>query len=254
MPKIRNNSSAFTLAEVLITLGIIGIVAAITIPNLIANYQKQTYVTSFKKFYSTYQQGIASMLQKAGCEDLECLGWWTESTVTPPAGWLEQRDKAFRENFNIVETYNNINPNPYQRKLKRLSGAALGYDDFITNDDNRYLIILADGTLIWQRSTQCYPSPSVNISKYAKRCSWTLVDINGNKNPNQYGRDVFSLYLTYDGKLIPDYGVDYAQIESGEDWETSSNYWKNSNGCSKTAGFGDGCAAKLIEEGWQMNY
>lgn len=41
-----NSSKAFTLAEVLITLGIIGIVAALTIPALIGNYQKQVTITS----------------------------------------------------------------------------------------------------------------------------------------------------------------------------------------------------------------
>ncbi len=40
----------FTLAEILITLGIIGIVAAMTIPTLISNYKKKEYSTKIKKF------------------------------------------------------------------------------------------------------------------------------------------------------------------------------------------------------------
>jgi prepilin-type N-terminal cleavage/methylation domain-containing protein len=47
---------AFTLAEVLITLGIIGIVAALTMPSLIANYQKQQTVTQLQKAYSVLNQ------------------------------------------------------------------------------------------------------------------------------------------------------------------------------------------------------
>lgn len=43
---------AFTIAEVLITLGIIGIVASMTIPQLIKNYQLKVYETAFKKSYS----------------------------------------------------------------------------------------------------------------------------------------------------------------------------------------------------------
>jgi len=50
--------TAFTLAEVLITLGIIGVVAALTIPSLIANYQKQEAVTKLKKFYNTMNQAV----------------------------------------------------------------------------------------------------------------------------------------------------------------------------------------------------
>ena len=48
----RHWCRAFTLAEVLITLGIIGVVAALTLPTLISNYKKQTYVTGLQKAYS----------------------------------------------------------------------------------------------------------------------------------------------------------------------------------------------------------
>src|SRR5574344_693563 len=64
-------SLAFTLAEVLIVLGIIGIVAALTIPTLMANVQKQQYVTALKKFYSTQTEGFARMLAEDNVEKLE---------------------------------------------------------------------------------------------------------------------------------------------------------------------------------------
>ena len=49
---------AFTLVEVLITLGIIGVVAAMTMPTLIQNYRKNLVVTRLQKFYSTMNQAI----------------------------------------------------------------------------------------------------------------------------------------------------------------------------------------------------
>jgi len=51
--------TAFTLAEVLITLGIIGIVAALTMPSLIQNYRNKVVETRLQKFYSTMNQAIA---------------------------------------------------------------------------------------------------------------------------------------------------------------------------------------------------
>ena len=48
----------FTLAEVLITLGIIGVVAAITIPNVVQNYQKKVFSTRLKKTFSDLNQAI----------------------------------------------------------------------------------------------------------------------------------------------------------------------------------------------------
>ena len=58
---------AFTLAEVLITLGIIGVVAAITIPTLMANYQKAQYVTALKKAYSQINQVLVKIADDRGC-------------------------------------------------------------------------------------------------------------------------------------------------------------------------------------------
>ena len=57
----RDESSrkiAFTLAEVLITLGIIGVVAALTLPSVIERHQKLETVTKLKKAYSTLSQAI----------------------------------------------------------------------------------------------------------------------------------------------------------------------------------------------------
>ena len=57
-PSLADKKSAFTLAEVLITLGIIGVVAAMTIPALIQNYKKSVVETRLRKFYSTINQAI----------------------------------------------------------------------------------------------------------------------------------------------------------------------------------------------------
>ena len=53
--------SAFTLAEVLITLGIIGVVAAMTITTLLAKYQEKQTVTKLKQTYSILSQAIRSV-------------------------------------------------------------------------------------------------------------------------------------------------------------------------------------------------
>lgn len=55
---ISSRKCAFTLAEVLITLGIIGIVAAMTLPVLIANHRKQAVTARMRKFYTTINQAL----------------------------------------------------------------------------------------------------------------------------------------------------------------------------------------------------
>src|SRR5574344_429982 len=63
--------SAFTLAEVLITLGIIGVVAALTLPSLIENHNKKVWVTSLQKNYSVLEQGFQKMKADDGVDNLE---------------------------------------------------------------------------------------------------------------------------------------------------------------------------------------
>ena len=62
--------AAFTLAEVLITLGIIGIVAALVMPGLIANHRKQAYLAQLKKAANTVTNGLQLILQDTGYEDV----------------------------------------------------------------------------------------------------------------------------------------------------------------------------------------
>lgn len=59
--KLKYN--AFTLAEVLITLGIIGIVAAMTLPAIIQNYQKMVLKSQFKKAYSSFYTAVKVLKQ-----------------------------------------------------------------------------------------------------------------------------------------------------------------------------------------------
>ena len=61
-------SAAFTLAEVLITLGIIGVVAAITLPTLINETQRKQDGVKIKKFYSVMQHQMQHCMQhNIGC-------------------------------------------------------------------------------------------------------------------------------------------------------------------------------------------
>lgn len=78
------NREGFTLAEVLITLGIIGVVAAMTLPTVINKYKKQVAVNKLKKFYSVMTQAIKLEEAQNGaleywmpeCPDKKCFETW----------------------------------------------------------------------------------------------------------------------------------------------------------------------------------
>lgn len=79
----------FTLAEVLITLGIIGVVAAMTIPTLIANHQKKQVEVKLQRFYSVMAQAIQRYETESGerlnfsdnvfDDGTETLKWYNET-------------------------------------------------------------------------------------------------------------------------------------------------------------------------------
>ena len=62
--------TGFTLAEVLITLGIIGIIAALTLPVLIANHKEKQTVTKLKKVYSTFSNAYIQAINEYGTPDM----------------------------------------------------------------------------------------------------------------------------------------------------------------------------------------
>jgi prepilin-type N-terminal cleavage/methylation domain-containing protein len=94
----KKNHRAFTLAEVLITLGIIGVIAAITIPSLVANYQKKVFVNRLKQTYSMLPQGFKSYMADEDISDL-----------TGDADWKDNKEALntlFKKYFKIARDCN----------------------------------------------------------------------------------------------------------------------------------------------------
>ena len=70
---MRLSKKAYTLAEVLITLGIIGVVAAMTLPALVNKYRTIVDETKVKKNTSDMDKGIKKMIaQSGGCATMDC--------------------------------------------------------------------------------------------------------------------------------------------------------------------------------------
>ena len=111
---------AFTLAEVLITLGIIGVVAAITIPSLVTNYQKHVVETKLAKFNSTMNQAVRLSMVDNG----------------DPDGWVEQsREYTYADMVDFMNTYFL----PYMKYVKM--------ERSTSNYNNGVRVILLDGSM-----------------------------------------------------------------------------------------------------------
>lgn len=112
--------NAFTLAEVLVTLGIVGVIAAMTLPSLINKYQEKATVTKLKKFYNILSQCYLSSTQKYGTPDeWGIFGRDAGSSNDDEENYEAQnsiliRDKLF-ENVKKLTDCNNA-------KIKKLAG------------------------------------------------------------------------------------------------------------------------------------
>ena len=191
----RLKKCAFTLAEVLITLGIIGVVAAMTMPSLIQRHREKVIVSQLKKSYSTLQQAYLMTVNELGTPDQ-----WT------------LKDDLQTDNDDVDDSNNLLYyMKDYLKITKYCGGKALGCwantyslkgSAFQSHESlNRYSkAILADGEsiLTYVMSPDCSSSNGAihNI------CGFFRVDVNGPKQPNQMGKDVFSFYIAKD-RIVP---------------------------------------------------
>lgn len=259
---------AFTLAETLITLAIIGIVAALTIPTLIQKYRDQVTVNQLKKHYSMMSQNFKKMLVDEDAENLLD----TKLVKTFESG-LESGDftdtiQVFNKYFNtqVVSTDDSIKAHP-------LNGD--GEIDLFENASTPKTFVFPDGSLLYLQSfifgaedlfrQNSYLECLEEMNKAGiKNCPnqfagmFYFVDLNGAKGPNTLGRDIFNFSVDQFGRVWSN-SIDCASLNCLD--FSASNWASNTNGCGKpdkslkeADGVGYGCAARIIENGWKIDY
>ena len=220
--------AAFTLAEVLITLGIIGVVAAMTLPAVINNLKHKELETAFKKQYSILSQ----VMQKVVLDDyggsynadsLVNLVNNIQKHYIKPAYCINGRRCA----GNTQGVFPNINfegsdaSTFISQTYKSYNGNG---KDYRFNDA---VIATADGAFIFF-DTGCageitYGSTLVGI------------DVNGwKKKPNRYGHDFFVFQLDGKGRLIP-MGLDGTFFPESQYCSPTSTSGSNGYGCTAKA-------------------
>ncbi|HIS36251.1 TPA: type II secretion system protein [Candidatus Scatousia excrementigallinarum] len=178
------NRSAFSLAEVLITLGIIGIVASMTMPVLIERHQKKVIATSLKKFYTLINQAV----QQSIIDNGDTIYW------TYPASNNSQEVLVF------YDTY-------LRKYIKSLKVEEIQKEDEINGTYNYVAVYLPDGSAFLLRGTQgmdieFYPQAK-NISKgYSQRTRFAFQFHKNraeNVNPDKYSLLVEPYTYNWDG-------------------------------------------------------
>lgn len=220
--------TAFTLAETLITLGIIGIVAAITIPTLITNYQKKVIPTKLKRAISVMNQAY-----KSAYDD---IGEATPSEVRNMGGveYVKKYWAPYLKISNICDSYTTCG---YKRSrpFKELDGSK--YTQHTINN--------IDGNVVWFQTIDGYVYAVWYYEAFPGIiASFMYVDITGGGGPNVFGKDLFILSRVIDGDkggFIAPYGYSIT-TES-----VNNGCVKGGNNSSNT------CAEKIRRAGWQID-
>lgn len=193
-------NNAFTLAEVLITLGIIGVLVAMTLPSIINKYRVKQLKTAFLRSSSQIQNALNETAFEYGINKFSDFNSICGSASNGDNGTcrsnnqktFEEISSYFLSRFKRLKMYKyselaklNINANDYSGSSKIGYWSLYGIDLYVTPQAGAY--VFADGTMM--------SAITFFYHNYQDGLSLTF-DTNGpNKGPNRYGYDIF-LYNT----------------------------------------------------------
>lgn len=224
---------AFTLAEVLITLSIIGVVAALTMPSLVAKYQKNLWVNQLKKSYSMTSQALKKIMADEETDSL------ANTSILAEDYGLQKYLKV----ISFISDDRDADIIQYSIEDRGERYIDDNISDFLAHGTEGYN--LADGSILY------FDKNNGNI----------FFDVNGNKTPNTLDRDLFQFVIQENGLIKP-----YVALRTECHTVTITNCvggGKMGQGCTQQVCNANpvedldqaGCgAARIMRAGWKMEY
>lgn len=194
----------FTLAETLIALVVIGVVAAITIPTITANSNKESHKAQFKKAVSTINNALQKTVLDLGYQPACYYARGVSGTSAYHFEDCEEFLNAFYKNLNIIKKCKKAFADGCTPEYKGTITGTCTTGFSTENIKTRNAYILNDGMILIPYVT--YPGYPV-----------FAVDINGMKAPNKGGHDLFPFSLTSqnDGQSI-EFSPSGCKFETGK--------------------------------------
>lgn len=167
-----NKKFAFTLSEVLVTMGIIGVISALTVPTLVNNYQRKALALQLRKTVSDIDNAVDMLITEEGKTKFSATSYYNnlDGFITNRLKTIKTCTKDKTNECFANENYNTINGD---------AGSAF------TCEGNSY--VLASSAAICM--TKSGTSVKVNI------------DVNGQDGPNIGGRDMFIFMINSNGEI-----------------------------------------------------
>lgn len=260
--------TAFTLTEIMITVGIIGVISALTVPTLIKNYQAKANVLQLRKIVTEIESAVDLLITEEG----------KPSFGTTTIGRNGGVDTFIRNHFKINKTCaaghtrdcfaseNYISINGRNSRSFSCSGNAYLLANSAAICANKIdridLTINKNGSM----------SSSESAFKTVRGLNVELfIDTNGPQGPNIGGRDMFHVYIQPDGRIYDQANADDIVCQDSASGPLipitpgggggfgnpvclfPDSFEVETEECLSSA-FGAGCFANIINSNWEMNY
>lgn len=233
---MKNTKKGFTLAEVLITLGILGVVAALTLPTFNVNAKYQAMASKLSSTISSVENSFAAMMSTDSADDLTDTTFWKSGKTTGElATYLKIAELPSLPNSGNYKTLSGTQ--------KTIANTAVAYQ-------------MKNGAVLMIDYKNAAISNSDRLAAGGSVTDFIAqidIDVNGEEKPNKYGRDVFRFALGNNGHLYPCGSLNYSIVLLGDDslyWKTTSQNDAKCDDNNKSVA----CTARLIEENYKINF
>ena len=208
--------SAFSFAEILVTLMIIGVIAAMTIPALRKDSMNKTIATNLKKIYSEMNQATSLALANNSTNRMYRTGLLDDAAIF--------ENEFIKKYFNVA-----------QECEEGSADNCFGSSEIL--DDTNKTYILTSGIAIQFQYQTSYNTKDFNMN--------IIVDVNGPKSPNKAGTDQFIMQMN---------GLGQTYLGSMLSTETSKSNYDNNCASDDDYTMAWACAAKIQLDGWEIKY
>ena len=210
--------AGFTLAELLLTLTILGVVVSLTVPSLIQSEQQAYFNSGVWNAYTMLSQTVETIQANNGIVHVGPLGDGIGNT--------------FRNDFCSVLSCIRMDV------VQNIWGST-NYSDYkgsnttnwTQNSPSSPAAILNNGVFLWFYSyASCSPSNTQNVGSSVNACGYINVDINGAQGPNMLGEDAYAFWISLSNgiySIIP-----MGASNDGYSCSGGHNWWTSAPGCT----------------------
>ena len=238
----------FTVTELLIAMTIIGVVSAVTIPQVVQTTLKNQAGQILAKTVEQIETGCQNLIQKANDNITMDQGGYFEGLTSITTKHVFGDDEAKNLSGPDLFKYGGVffgltpldNVETYFNSIKNFTGDGISAGTGFKTIGKAYILKDQKSVIF----TDNEDNEKNNIDEFNTA---VFIDVNGVDKPNRGGKDIFIFGLTHGGKLIPRGSKSYQKYASGAPLHTEDCADNN----VKT---GWSCAGRVVKDGYKIKY